>query len=307
MNGMANISKLKAEIVDTKRLLELADGHPIMTASLGSKLKSLEKQLTEYSTENTEPEIRLLFSGNAVFGSKGVKSSVVSRTMKPVQELVKTEMSLVRFGKVAKRGRAKRTENSDLFLTAVSVGSFGFELSQLNREDLFDEVDISDAIKRIIELINSVSESDESFENAIDNTPKRNLSNLKKLFKVISDEDSFLKIESGSKSLLINKDKVKEAYHRAESTSDKVDELFLDVVLKGILLETGKFEAKELINNRVVSGFIDSGFDEETLVEYNKKYLNNECMLHLQVHKTIFKNGNEKTTFELLEITEKTS
>lgn len=303
MSIFFEIERIKAQILDTERMLKLVGEHPIMSDSLQDKLNSLKERLANFPKDLIEPKIRLLFSGDAVKGSIGIKSRFVSKTIKPIQELIKTQTALVRFGEVGNRGQAKNSANSELYLTALPTGSFGVELSQLEHNDLFDEKDISNAIKQVVKLIEASTESDEEFEKAIENTPKRNLANLKSFLKTVSDANSILKLETGSFGVSISEKEVKEGFERVNATNNEEDEIFINGVLRGILLDSGKFEIITEEGN-LINGIINPEITEEELIEYDRKFLNKDCRIHLAIYKTTFITGREKTSYELIEITE---
>lgn len=301
MSVFSEIQRIKSQILDTQRVLKLVDEHPTMSYSIEDKLNTLKQKLANFPKDVMEPKIRLLFSGDAVKGSLGIKSKFVSKTMKPIQELIKTQTALVRFGTFGHRGQAKNSANSELYLTALPTGSFGIELSQLEHNDLFDEEEVSKAIKEVGKLIEASTESDEEFEKAIENTPKRNLANLKAFLKTVSDANSILKLETGSFGISILEDEIKEGYKRVNATDNQEDEIFVDGLLRGILLDSGKFEIITE-DGKSINGIINPDISEEQLIEYDREYLNKECLIHLSVYKTTFITGREKISYELLEI-----
>lgn len=301
MSLYRKIQSIKAQIVDTERLLEMVLDHPLMSEGLAERLSSLKQELENLPKESFEPRIKLLFSGNAVVGSQGIKSTFVSKTLTPFQEMVKTQVALVRFGKVGKRGQAKKGANTELYLTALPVGSFGVELSQLESNDLFDSMDVSKAMKDVMTLVVKSATDDETFEASIEQTPKRNLTNLKKFLQEITVENSVLKMECGELEILLPKEKIVEAFQRVSATIDEETELIINGTFRGLLLDSGKFEIQDDEGNRI-SGFISEEIEEDQLIEYDKTFLNSNCIIHLRVHKTRFKTGNEKTDYELLEI-----
>ena len=303
MSVFWEIERIKAQILDTERMLELVGDHPLMSESLKDKINNLKEKLSAFSTDLIEPKIRLLFSGDAVKGSLGIKSKFVSKTIKPIQELIKTQTALVRFGAVGQRGKAKNSANSELYLTSLPTGSFGVELSQLEHNDLFDEQDVSKAIKQVVDLIGASTESDESFEKAVENTPKRNLTNLKSFLKTVSDANSILKVETGSFGVNISEKEIKEGYERVNATDNQEDEIFVNGILRGFLLDSGKFEILTE-QGEPITGIIYPEIPEEQLIEYDKKYLNKKCRIHLLTHKTTFITGREKISYELVEITD---
>lgn len=301
MSLYRQIQYLKAQIVDTERLLEMVIDHPLMSESLAEKLNELRKELDSLPKESHEPKIQLLFSGNAVIGSQGIKSDFVSKTLTPFQEMVKTQVALLRFGKVGKRGQAKKAASTDLYLTALPIGSFGVELSQLESFDLFDSIEVSKAMKEVMTLIVDTATDDETFESTIEKTPKRNLSNLKRFLQEITDENSILKMESGELGVELPKEKVIEAYQRVASTIDDQEEIVINGVFRGLLLDSGRFEIQDE-DGKKLSGFISEDLNEEQLIQYDREFLNTKCEIHLRVHRTKFKTGNLKIDYELLEL-----
>lgn len=304
MNQYREIQSIKSQIIDTERLLEMVRDHPLMSQGLIEKLKSLKEELELLPQESVEPSIQLLFSGNAVMGSQGIKSTFLSKILAPFQEMIKTQIALVKFGKVGKRGQTKKGTYTELYLTALPVGSFGVELSQLKKDELFDELDVSKAITNVMELIVSTTTNDDTFENSIQETPRRALTNLKRFLQEISEEDSILKMESGTKGIELSEDSIKEAYQRVSAVVEEEEDLILEGIFRGLLLDSGRFEIQNEEGRRI-AGFINDELDEATLIEYDKTFLNQNCTIHLKVYKTKFRTGNEKTDYELLEIRSK--
>lgn len=291
---------LKAQIVETERLLETVMGHPLMSMGLEERLSDLKAQLQNIPETTSEPKVKLLFSGRAVIGSLGIKSSFVSKTVAPFQEMVKTQFALIRSGVVGKRGQTKNKQNTELYITSLPVGSFGIELSQLEGLDLFAESDVSSAIQQIIQLVVSASSDDQSFENSIDGLPTRNLANLKKFLQEIVHEDSMLKMESGNLSVKLERDEVRDAYERVSLTAIEEDEVFISGILRGLLLDSGRFEFQDEAGLKY-SGRISPELIEEQLINY-KSLLNEPCQVHLLTSKTTLKAGKEKIQYELIEI-----
>lgn len=301
MSLYRHIQSIKAQIIDTERLVEMVLDHPLMSEGLKERINLLRQELESLPKESFEPRVQLMFSGNAVIGSQGIKSTFVTKTIAPFQEMVKTQVALVRFGKVGKRGQAKKGANTELYLTALPVGSFGVELSQLETNDLFDSMDISNAMKQVMTLIVNTATDDESFESTIEKTPKRNLSSLKRFLQEIVDEKSVLKMESGEFAIELTIEKIVEAYQRVASTIDEENEVFIKGVFRGLLLDSGKFEIQDE-EGKKISGFLSEDISEEQLIDYDKTFLNQTCVIHFRIHKTKFKTGNVKIDYELLEL-----
>jgi hypothetical protein len=297
------IQYLNTQIVDLRQLLEKVTDHPLMSAGLKERIEMFEEELNSIPSENFQPTLQFLFSGDAVSGSQGIKSTFVSKIIPPIQGLVKTQLAFNKYGKVGRRGRAKRSSNAELFLTALPKGSFGIELSRLefDEEDLYDVVDTSEAMKDIINLIKNTTESDELFELTIEATPKRNLNNLKRFLQEVSNERSILKMDSGDTHVELSKEKIDKAAQRVSFTLKEDDEIFINGIFRGVLLDSNRFDIQDE-KGLLISGSISEDIDEEQLIEYDKQFLNINCKIHLRVYTTKFKTLKERIDYELLEI-----
>ena len=295
------IQELKCQIQETIKLLSLVDGHPIMAPSLRERLSMLEDELATLPKDMQESKITLLFSGGAVVGSKGIKSDFVSKTIKPLQELIKTQTALVKFGCVGQRGKAKNSAISELYLTALPTGSFGYELSLLEPSDLFDEEDVSKSIKAVIKIIQDTAKDDTSYQQAVGDMSKRSFNNLTSFYKEVYTENSILKLDSGTIHVELTENDIKDGYFRISSTKQEDSPLIINGTFKGILLDSGKFE---IVNEEgiLIRGDVDDSLDIDILTEYNKEYTNEKCIVHLQEHLTIFNEQKRKLKYILLKI-----
>ena len=297
------ILNLKAQIIETEHLLLIVGEHPIMKLSFEDRLNLLKNELNLLQKKKEEEaKIRLLFSGKAVFGSVGIKADFVSKTIKPIQELIKTQTAIIKSGSIIeKKGKIRKDSISELYLTALPTGSFGYELSMLQGKELFDEEDVSNSIREIIYMIESVSESDDAFQQVIENSPKRTLTHLKAFFKELSNEESILKMESGDKYVELSEDKVKLGYQRVSSAQYEESPVQIIGVFKGILLDSGKFEIADE-DSRKYSGYISEDLSEDEAINYNKEYTNEKCSIMVQENVTIFSSGYRKVNYELIQI-----
>src|SRR5690606_19590762 len=195
---------IMSQIVEVQRLIDLVGGHPLMSIGLEEKLADLRNQLETFDENVLEPKLAMLFSGNAVIGSQGIKSLFVSNIIKPIQEMIKTQTADIKFRKVGKRGKTKGTRESNMFLTALPVGSFGIELVQLDTPELFSELDVSSAIEQVSQIIKDATDSDERFASVVERTPSRTLSNLKIFLKEVANENSIIKIRVNANEIFID-------------------------------------------------------------------------------------------------------
>lgn len=301
MNLYRQIQSLKTQIVETEMMLALVKNHPIMSIGFKERLDNLRLELESLPKDVVEPKVQLLFSGMAVVGSQGIKSTFLGKILKSFQEMVNTQSALIRYGKVAERGKARRGSLADLYITALPTGSFGVELTQLQQNDFFEDVEVGQAIHEVMELIGDVCGNEENFENALVNTPKRNITNLKAFFKQVNDEQSMIKMQSGDFIVEAQYEDVSVAFTRLSNAVTEISTLFIKGVFRGALLDSGRFEIQDEEGNKYC-GFISSEIDEDTLVNYDQNLLNQTCKFHLIVQNITFSTGKVKTSYELIEV-----
>src|SRR5690606_20409716 len=133
---------------------------------------------------------------------------------------IKTQTADIKFRKVGKRGKTKGTRESNMFLTALPVGSFGIELVQLDTPELFSELDVSSAIEQVSQIIKDATDSDERFASVVERTPSRTLSNLKIFLKEVANENSIIKIRVNANEIFIDEDHVKLGYLRVKEANE---------------------------------------------------------------------------------------
>lgn len=292
---------LKVQLLETQRMLALIGDHPIMSFSLKQKEKDLLEQIEKIPVDQKDSKIVLLFSGNPVKGSMGIDASFAGKVVVPFQNMVTAEFAHRVNGKVGKRGQMNNKNESRLFLTALSRGSFGIELSKLESADLFEDDQMSDTLSHITKLVESSSKSDEDFAAELEEVTPRTIQALKDFFKVVSDDQAGVSIESGGIRCELNFEEVKNAFERVSETVTQEDEKKINGILKGILLESWKFDFVD-DQGKTITGRIDENLTEDEVSEYITNYFNKECTASFKEGKVLFKNGRERISYILSSI-----
>jgi hypothetical protein len=126
----------------------------------------------------------------------------------------------------------------------------------------------------------------------------RNLNSRNLFLKNIDEEDSILKIESGSRELEISKEQIHQGYERVNHHEIEDREVFLIGTLRGVLLEGGIFEFIDESTGYTYKGHVGPDLPEEKI----ENMLNKHCKVHLKESRTQFISGKSKTLFELLDV-----
>jgi hypothetical protein len=301
MISRRNRDYIKIQLLETQRMLNLVGNHPIMSSSLKQKEKDLIEQLEKIPVDKKDSKVVLLFNGNPVKGSVGIDAAFIGKVIVPFQSMVTSEFAHRKNGTVGKRGQINNRAESKLFLTALPRGSFGIELSKLDSNDLFEEDQLSDSLSHITDLVESSSKSDEDFAAKLDNVTPRTIQSLKDFFKVVSDDNAGVSIESGGIRCELNPIEVKSAFERVAGTITNESDKRVKGVLKGILLESWKFDFIDE-NGNTITGRIDDNLTEEQVSNYISNFFNKDCTAVLKEGKVLFKNGRERVSYVLMSI-----
>lgn len=301
MTTRRNREYLKVQLLETQRMLALMGDHPIMGASLRNKETELQEKLDKIPVDQKEPKIVLYFTGNPVKGSLGIDALFTSKVVTPFQNMITSEYAHRIFGKVGQRGKLNSQSESRLFITSLVRGSFGVELSKLDNNNLFDEDQLSDSLAHITRLIDSSAKSDEDFASELDEVAPRTIQSLKDFFKAISDDQAGVTIESGGIRCELNPVEVHSAFDRVAGTIATENDKSISGVLKGILLESWRFDFITL-EGMTITGKLDENLTEDQVSEYNVQFFNKSCIANLKEAKVLFKNGRERITHILTSI-----
>ena len=114
---------LKVQLLETRRLKEMAGGHPLMSVAFAEREEELNQQLSELPYGLLEARSVLFFSGEPVLGSVGIDAGFAARVLEPFQNMVMADYADRWHGVVGSRGRRTGETQSRLLLTGVIVAA----------------------------------------------------------------------------------------------------------------------------------------------------------------------------------------
>ncbi len=292
---------LKVQLLETQRLKELAETHPLMSMAFTEREKGLQEKLEALPLGNKEARTILFFSGEPVQGSTGIDASFAGRVLEPFQSMVMADYADRWHGVVGSRGRRTGEAQSRLLLTALPRGSFGLELTKAENDELFEEGQLADTLAHVTRLVESAARSDEDFAAELDETAPRVIQNLRGFLEVVAKGKAGLRLESGDFRCTMDPIQADEAFQRVAGTITNDDEVELEGVFKGVLLDSWKFDFVT-IDNHSVGGKIDENLTEEQVIDLNKRFFNERCRAALLKTTVLFKNGRVRTSYTLRDL-----
>ncbi|MEC6900692.1 hypothetical protein [Photobacterium piscicola] len=247
---------LKLDITAVEKLINdaLKYGDFVAEKLYLRKLEKLRKELINHDNEFvTNASVALFFDGDAVHGSKGILASFAGHSLDNFQELVNKVFAYKENGELGSRGTISNKASSNLMITGVAKGSFGFILDEVSDQIEITETSLKVALEEVIELISDTASADENiFVSSIENIDQRILQSLKNLFITLDKGKSCLRIVGDKKEYRLDSHSISLARRRTEATKIDENEEAKNIVLIGQLPESCKFEA--LDNGVLISG-----------------------------------------------------
>lgn len=215
------IDTLKADLSAVVSLLNerTEDEDPIGWYQLSIRKDALEKELSEVEvTKASEAKVGLFFGGRPVYGSKGILAEFAGRVLEEFQGLISKRYASQAAGPLGSAGRVPLREHSQLMITDVARGSFGFILEEISENHSLVDTALKMVSEEISELVYRISLSeDDFFDTMVDTVDDRLLAALKSFFKILDDNGATLRIVEGEKEYQLDHDDVQRARARTEA------------------------------------------------------------------------------------------
>ena len=211
---------LQADLAQARELLAEGGAHedPFAESQYSQRIARLERELTELAVraESAPTGIALFFGGRPVIGSHGIKAAFGAQAVGQFQKLVSQRYAAAETGPLSSRGRVPMSEETQLLVTDVVRGSFGFVLqgnqpaaSDATLRQVVDEV--ADTLSRMASL------DDALFDEASAGVDNRQLGALRDFFKLLDDEGASLRVVEGERDFELTTQAVQRARQRADA------------------------------------------------------------------------------------------
>jgi len=233
----------KADLAAVEALLKerTEEEDPVGYLQFALRADELTKRLEEIEeTPSTNAEVGLFFGGRPVVGSYGIQAEFGAKAISEFQTLVSNAYASMD-GNLGARGPVRHRERTQLFLTNVVRGSFGFILEQMGDQKLIDS-EIKQALLGAVDLIFKVASPDqETFEGIIEEVDGRILSSLRSFFKVLDEAGATLRIVEDRREYTLQRADVELARKRTEAvTLQEIENNFVGTIY--VLPASRRFE-----------------------------------------------------------------
>lgn len=147
----------------TARLAEMPAGARLTRSSAEARLRGVTEQLARLSAnEQLSVPVRLTFKGKPVMGSQGIFADFATKAMHSFSEAVAAVAASLS-APLAAKGPIPNRDNLQLLITGTAVGSFGFELQEVQpvQLPLDEQTVLTQALVQTRNLLQGATDADD--------------------------------------------------------------------------------------------------------------------------------------------------
>lgn len=262
---------LQADLAQARQLL--AEGQAqqdfIAEHQYGQRVARLERELTTVTESVTQAMagVALFFGGRPVVGSQGIKAAFGTRAVGQFQKLVSQQYATAENGPLSSRGRVPRSEDTQLLVTDVVRGSFGFVLQADGQAS--DDTSLKAAVDDVADTLSRMAAPDDVlFDEASAKVDNRQLGVLQEFFRLLDDEGATLRVVEGERDFELNAPAIQRARQRTEGLVIDERSETLEGEIIGWAEYSRRFELRLHADPRlVVTGLVSGDAMERTQSE----------------------------------------
>ena len=153
-----NIDSLSSEITTLNELLTSArqSGDFVGEMQLEHRISELSgklESLKENTVSDNSASVALFFGGQPVLGSRGIAAEFAGTALEQFQNLIAKIFANNEVGDLGERGKVPFKANSELMVTGLARGSFGFVLDEMSDQVQLESSQLSHVIDKAALLL----------------------------------------------------------------------------------------------------------------------------------------------------------
>lgn len=294
---------LQQQLDATKELLAISKNNELMRISLENRIRSLETDICACDEQelSAEAKISMWFSGDATYGSLGLRGSFMKETLNSVEGMVKSaaQKRILEYER-ANHCRADRPKGS-FYVTALTSGSFGYEMTYKEDGQLFEDPLIIQSINDVMHIIEMTSSDSLDIDELVEQQPIKLLSHLKDFYTTIKKNHSFLRMASGNMGFTLDRKHTNTGFENICAQDTTEQEVEIEGTFMGALVESGKFEYLDE-ENKLKHGRFSEDIEADDITQMVRRFTNSRCRMYLLKHVISSSNGKKREVLELLSI-----
>lgn len=249
------LDALKAELGGIRSQIELSDecGDVIGSAQFRRRLEQVQSEILNIErAEPTRATVALFFSGRPVLGTRGIAADFAGRCLENYQDLVSKTFARKEVGALGERGPIPLRRSTDMMVTGVTHGSFGFVLDEMSDQTSLLDTQLKEIVKEVSLTLEKFSaDSDSEFLDFAAEIDQRTVVSVRKFFQDIDNSQATVRVVEDIHELSLDGQAIQRARRRAESAT--IEDITKEIVGTAIhmLPEHRTFEFRTLAGQTI--------------------------------------------------------
>ena len=301
----SELAWLYKELDATEELLGQYQESYLMRISLENRIEDIKGRIEEMSKQENAPEakIDMWFSGEAVFGSLGISSAFMEKTMHSlvgmIQAKTRKKVNDVNADlKLKHKKQTARMPKGKFYITGVTHGSFGYAMEFKEQGNFLKDETTANSIQEVMKIIDDTSKVTLNVDDLIDTQPLKLLSHLKDFLTIVEKQHSIVKMKSGDVMMSLDVPHVARAYDNICKSDITTKENCIIGIFQGAFIESGKFEYTDE-DGKVKHGDVSEDLSYDEIAEMNRAFSRKDCRLHVIRNLVTYSNGKKNESVEL--------
>ncbi|MCP5135916.1 MAG: hypothetical protein H6981_03825 [Gammaproteobacteria bacterium] len=305
MTKKLNIDSLSSEITAVKGLLSSAQKSEDIVGEmqLEHRLKELSLKLESLKSDtiaDNSASVALFFGGQPVLGSKGIAAEFAGLALEQFQNLIAKVFANNELGALGERGKVPFKANSELMVTGLARGSFGFVLDEMSDQTQLESSQLSHVIDKASFLLRDTAAQDEAvFEALLEELEPRTLIALKEFFSNLDSNKATIRVVEQDLDFILDGPAIHRAKIRTEATSIEEKTSDIEGILVGFLPEHRKFELQDKIGQLYYGSATKEAVDQ--FVKATDTVIGKPCLIRVTIKTVAPLNRPPREVIRLLE------
>lgn len=237
---------LQADLASLEALLKSARemDDPVGEFQIEKRMSLIEAELKALAfNQDKKASVALFFGGKPVLGSRGISADFAGHMLEYFQDLVSRVFASTELGVLGERGPIPKRSSTNLMVTQLTRGSFGFVLDELSDQAELEDTVLKTMVEKVVTIVEKVASSNEiDFEEVAEQLDSRMLISLKDFFVTLDAAEATVRLVDDVADISLDQPAVHRARLRAEATSIDEADRVIEGTLVGFLPEHRKFE-----------------------------------------------------------------
>jgi hypothetical protein len=228
---------LKADLSAVEAMLESRsrEEDPIGFLQYRSRKNNIEREIAKIGAViDNHAELGIFFGGGPVQGSRGINADFAGKALDDIQTLISKRFTGKEIGPLKKTGPVPLNDHSQMLVTDVVRGSFGFVLSEAGDTVEIVGTPLKDVVDEVSDILSRIGANDEEiFDEAAAQLDERILVTMKQFFQRLDEHGATLRVVQGARDFLLDRDAVALARSRvkeleiSETVIERTGRLFM--------------------------------------------------------------------------------